>query len=98
MPGNGTASSLAFTGAVRDVQHLRDLPLRIGPHRPSQRGPCFGAEPRLYRQQKYDAIPRRITGGGQVPQNGPLLDRAHNLGWFALHQDSLVAAVYQLIW
>jgi hypothetical protein len=42
--GHGTAARLAFTGAVGHVQHVRDLPLRIGHHRPGQRGHCFGAE------------------------------------------------------
>ena len=36
-------------------------------------------------QEKHDAIPVRITGGLQVPQNGPLLGGTDNLRLLALH-------------
>ena len=82
---------LPFTGAVGHVDHLRDLPGRIGDHRPGQRGHFFGAEAGLHRQEEHDPVARRIAGGVQVPQNGPLLGRTDNLGLLALHGDPPVA-------
>jgi hypothetical protein len=38
-----------------------------------------------------------MAGFGQVPQNGPLLDRTDNLRLLALHQGTPVAAVGRLI-
>jgi hypothetical protein len=47
--GNGAATRFPFTGPVRDVEHLGDLPLRIGDHRPGQRRHFFGAQAGLHR-------------------------------------------------
>ena len=33
---SGAAARLPFTGAVGHVHHVRDLPLRVGDHRPRQ--------------------------------------------------------------
>ena len=78
MQGHGAAARLPLTGAVRYMEHLRHLPLRIGDYRPSQRGHFFGAQASLHRQQKHHAVARRIAGGGQVAQNRPLLGEANN--------------------
>jgi hypothetical protein len=48
-------------------------------------------------QQKHDPVARRIAGGGQVADNGPLLSRAQDFGLFSLHRRSLVTAVSTLI-
>jgi len=44
MQGNGAAAGLPLAGAVGHVEHLRDLSLRIGDHRPGERGHFFGLE------------------------------------------------------
>jgi hypothetical protein len=87
MQGNGAAAGFAFTGAVGHVQDLCHLPLRIRDHRPGQRGHFFGAEAGLHRQQKHHPVTRRIAGGLQITQNGPLLGRTDNFGLLALHGD-----------
>src|SRR5439155_13733536 len=46
--GNGVAPGLAFSGAVGYVEHLRDLPGRIGHHGPGQRGRFLKAEALSY--------------------------------------------------
>ena len=43
-------------------------------------------------QEKHDPIPGGIAGRVQVPQNGPLLGRTHNLGLFPLHGNTPVAS------
>ena len=88
--GHGAAARRPLTGAVRHVEHLRDLSGRIGDHGPGQRGHCFGAQAGFHGQQEHDAIPRRRAGGDQVPQNRPLLGRTDNLGLLALHGDTPV--------
>jgi hypothetical protein len=79
------------------MQHLRDLPLRIGDHGPGQRRHLFGPEARLERQQDHDPVARRRAGGSQVPENGPLLDRTENLGLLPLHRIVPVTSGFILI-
>ena len=94
MQGYGAAAGLPFTGAVGHVHHLRDLSLRIGDHRPRQRRHLFGAEARFHRQEEHDTVARRIAGGGQIAENGPLLGEAHNLRLLPLHDGLPIALVF----
>src|SRR5262245_15594930 len=69
----------------------------IGHHRPRQRGHGCGAQACLERQQKHDAIPRRITGGGQGAQHGPLLDRTDHRSLLALLRGTPVSVMSVLV-
>ena len=97
MQGNGPAARFAFTGTVRDVEHLRHLPLRIGHHRPAQRGHLFRPETGLHREQEHDAIARRRAGRHQIAQNGPLLGGTDNFGLLALHRGTPVHLISMLV-
>jgi hypothetical protein len=97
MQGNGATARLPLTGAVRDVEHLCHLPVRIGDHRPGQRGHCFGAQAGLHREQEHDAIPRWRAGRDEIAQNGPLLGGTDNFGLLALHCDTPVNVMSVLV-
>src|SRR6266849_4591324 len=80
-----TSTTLESNKSLGQLERVGHLPLGIGDHGPGQRRDFFGAQPRLHRQEKQDAISARISCLLQVPQNGPLLAGTDDLRLFALH-------------
>src|SRR6266850_641217 len=66
---DSATAGLALAGTVLQVDGLGHLPCGIRDHGPGQGGNFLGAEAGLHRQEKHDAIPVRVAGCLEVPQD-----------------------------